>query len=134
VQLLRGTFRSGTRVSLRLEVPAAPIHIDLDRAVPCALLINELTTNAFKHAFPDERPGEIVIVLKPLDDGKVELSVADDGVGLPPDFDLDSVKSLGLQLVPLFVDQLGGELVMGNAPGAKFLLKFSTFVVEKERS
>lgn len=134
VQLLHGTFRSDTGVSLRLDAPDAPMHIDLDRAVPCALLINELTTNAFKHAFPDERQGEIVIALKPLSDGKVELSVADDGVGLPPDFELDTVKSLGLQLVPLFVDQLHGELVIGKGPGACFSLKFSTFVVGKEYS
>lgn len=125
VQLLRGAYRVAGRIGLRLELPDAPIHVDLERAVPCALLINELATNAFKHAFPGERSGEVVIALNPLEAGAVELSVVDDGIGLPAGFSLDSVTSLGLQLVPLFVDQLQGVLHIGPGPGTRFALRFT---------
>ncbi|MBL3278720.1 sensor histidine kinase, partial [Klebsiella pneumoniae] len=76
-----------------------PVYLDLERAVPCGLLVNELVTNAFKHAFPEPRQGDITVAVSSRD-GQVTLVVRDNGVGLPPDFDLATVKSLGLQLVP----------------------------------
>ena len=93
------------------------------RAIPCGLLVTELVTNAFKHAFPAGRTGEVRIELHAVDD-ELELVVADDGVGLPEGFDLANVKSLGLQLVPLLADQLGGRFTVGGGPGARFSLRF----------
>lgn len=123
-QLLRGTYRSGSdRVELRLDRPASPVYLDLERAVPCGLLVNELVTNAFKHAFPEPRHGDITVAVSSCD-GQVTLVVRDNGVGLPPDFDLATVKSLGLQLVPLLVDQLHGALQIEPDSGAHYRITF----------
>lgn len=126
VQLLIGSYRAGNqRVALRCQHPPEPLYLDLERAIPCGLVVNELVTNAFKHAFPDGRAGEIAIALETVEAAEIVLAVADNGVGLPKDFDLGEVKSLGLQLVPLLVDQLGGRLAIESAEGTRFLLRFS---------
>lgn len=127
VQSLRATHRAGLNgVSLRLQVPAEPVHLDLDRAIPCGLLVNELVTNSFKHAFPGDRRGEIRVGLRRVDDRGVQLEVGDDGVGLPEDFRLEEVKSLGLQLVPLFADQLRARLSIDGGQGTRIAVHFSS--------
>ncbi len=127
VQLLIGSFRAGNqRVALRCRHPPEPVYLDLERAIPCGLVVNELVTNAFKHAFPDGRSGKIAIELDTGEGEEIILAVADDGVGLPAGFDLDAVKSLGLQLVPLLVDQLGGRLAVEGDGGTRFLIHFSS--------
>lgn len=123
-QLLRSAYRSSAKhVDVRLERPEEPVYLDLERAIPCGLLVNELVVNAFKHAFPGQRPGEITIALA-HDADRVALIVRDDGMGLPADFALDSVKSLGLQLVPLLIDQLRGTLQIVSGGGAHFRIEF----------
>ncbi len=87
---------------VRLKLVAENIFIDLERAIPCGLLINELMTNSLKYAFPGERRGKITVVLQEKAD-EMTLRYHDDGVGLPPSFDLEKVQSLGLQLVRLLV-------------------------------
>jgi two-component sensor histidine kinase len=109
------------RVSIRLE--AAKVFLDLQRAVPCGLLVNELISNAFKHAFPDGRVGEIKVCLKPIG-GEMVLSVRDNGVGLPQGLNVSATRSLGLQLVKLLADQVGARLTVGSAPGTCFELRF----------
>lgn len=123
-QLLRGAYRSSASgVELQLERPERPVYLDLERAIPCGLVVNELVTNAFKHAFPGQRTGTITIALSSGSD-RLTLAVRDDGVGLPEGFDFDNVKSLGLQLVPLLVDQLHGTLQMVRDGGAHYLITF----------
>ncbi len=123
-QLLRGAYRSGSnRVELTLERPEQPVYLDLERAIPCGLMVNELVTNAFKHAFPDPRRGDIVITLS-CTDNDVVLGVRDSGVGLPQHFDFNAVKSLGLQLVPLLIDQLHGALRIVPGGGAHYRITF----------
>jgi two-component sensor histidine kinase len=123
-QVLRGAYRSSASgVELQLERPERPVYLDLERAIPCGLVVNELVTNAFKHAFPGQRTGTITIALSSGSD-RLTLAVRDDGVGLPEGFDFDNVKSLGLQLVPLLVDQLHGTLQMVRDGGAHYLITF----------
>lgn len=123
-QLLLNSYRQeSSHISLRRALPAAPQYLDLERAIPCGLVVNELVTNAFKHAFPAGQSGEIRIELQAIGD-ELELLVADNGNGLPADFDMDNIKSLGLQLVPLLVDQLGGRFTVEPGPGARFSLRF----------
>lgn len=86
-------------------------------------MVNELVTNAFKHAFPDQRCGNITIALS-SDNRRLTLAVSDDGVGLPVNFDFEAVKSLGLQLVPLLIDQLHGELQIVPGGGAHYRITF----------
>lgn len=123
-QLLSSAYRGGSNhVDVKLWRPHEPVHLDLERAIPCGLLVNELVVNAFKHAFPDQRAGENGISLSRNGDSLI-LVVSDNGIGLPADFDLDRVKSLGLQLVPLLVDQLHGALSIESGSGAHFRVEF----------
>lgn len=125
VQSIRASYRgSGNRIALRLALPAEEVQLDLERAIPCGLLLNELVTNAFKHAFPGERHGEIVIELNKDAAGRVCLSIADDGIGLPAEADLAQGSSLGLQLVQLFVEQLHGATEITRQPGTRILISF----------
>jgi len=133
VQSIRATYRADvSRIALRLDVPEDGIHLDLEQAIPCGLLVNELVTNAFKHAFPGERPGAITIEIDKDENGDIRLCVADDGIGLPPEAELDESPSLGLQLVPLFVEQLHGSLVIERTGGARFAVRFPGQSVRKE--
>ena len=114
-----------SRVTLQIDVSAADITMDLQRSVPCGLLINELVTNAIKHAFPDGRHGEIMVRTELIDSSLARIVVSDDGVGVPPDIEPGGVSaSLGFQLIPLFVDQLGGELRLIRENGSRFELYF----------
>jgi two-component sensor histidine kinase len=102
------------------------VHLNLQRAVPCGLLVNELVTNAIKHAFPDGREGRIDITLSASDDGHCLITVADDGVGLPPEVSPETSRSLGMQLIPLLSDQAGGQWQLFRDHGTRFELKIST--------
>lgn len=125
VQSIRTVYRAvGGRINLRLALPESSVYLDLERAIPCGLLVNELVTNSFKHAFPGERRGEVVIELNEDGDGQILFSVADDGIGLPAEKDLTQSSSLGLQLVPLFVDQLHGVLIIERGNGTRFGVRF----------
>jgi two-component sensor histidine kinase len=104
----------------------ASVSLELSQAVPCGLLINELVSNCLKHAFPDGRVGEVRVELQLIDGGPaVRLRVADDGVGLPADFKLGQLQSLGLQLVSDLVGQIQGRLAIGHGPGAVFEVVFA---------
>ena len=109
------------RITLNLDV--AETHLLLDQAIPCGLILNELLSNALKYAFPNERKGELHVSLKE-GDGKIQLMVKDDGVGLPKDFDIQNLDSLGLNLVEVLVEQLDGTLEMESNKGTKFLIIF----------
>ncbi|MCX6873725.1 MAG: response regulator [Verrucomicrobia bacterium] len=124
-QLFRSLVLNPRTIQLHFEL--APVHLKMDLAIPCALLVNELLTNAFKHAFPAGRSGELRVTLQPHADGHGwRLCVADNGVGLPPDLDLNDLTSLGLQLVTDLTRQLGGRLQLGAGPGAVFELEFAS--------
>jgi two-component sensor histidine kinase/CHASE1-domain containing sensor protein len=110
-------------IALRVEGADTPLRLELPRAIPCGLLVNELVTNAYKHAFPAARRGTITVGLA-LDGDTARLTVSDDGVGLAPDFDPVSARSLGFQLVPLLVDQLGATLRRIPASGTAFEVSF----------
>lgn len=133
VQSIRASYRAtGDRIALQLTLPENSVYLDLERAIPCGLLINELVTNAFKHAFPGERRGQIIIQLVEDSSGRIGLSVADDGIGLPSDAELAQSSSLGLQLVPLFVDQVHGQSSVERVGGTRFNMSFPIHRTGKE--
>lgn len=135
VQSIRATYRAaGDRIRLRLEAPPEGVQLDLERTIPCGLLVNELVTNSFKHAFPDRRHGEIVISVGESAEGRVQLSVGDDGIGLPPGRTPENSASLGLQLVGLFIEQLHAELTVGDAGGTTFHVVFPKRLPGREGS
>jgi len=120
----------GQRVGQRFESPATPVLLDLDRTIPCGMLVNELVSNAYKHAFVGGRCGEIVVAVNLDADDRIVLTVADDGVGLPPGAESAAGTSLGLQLVRLFVEQVHGTMEVARNGGTQVTVSIPmTFTV-----
>jgi PAS domain S-box-containing protein len=109
---------------VNLTIDAVEVLLPLNAAIPCGLVVNELISNALKHAFPQGRQGEISIRLAIEGDDTVILSVSDDGAGIPDHIDIAQADSLGLQLVSHLTDQLGGELSVHRRAPTRFLLRF----------
>ena len=99
------------------------INLNIETAVPCGLIISELISNSLKYAFPKGRMGEIHVSLKLMGE-KFCLTISDDGIGLPEDFDFDKTDSLGLKLVSSLTEQLDGELELDRNNGTKFNITF----------
>lgn len=124
--LCRDVERAGMQAdgAIVVEVRADPVTIGNDRAVPVALILNELLTNAIKYAYPEGR-GVIAVELRELSRGKALLAVRDGGVGLPADFDQRQRSSLGFRIVTGLVRQIHGELkILKDSPGAAFEITF----------
>lgn len=102
---------------IELSITAEDVRLDLDRAIPLGLIINELTTNALKYAFAGRDRGLIDIRLRREDDHALALEVRDDGVGMRDGLDAERPGSLGLKLVKALVQQLRGELTVSGSPG-----------------
>lgn len=107
-----------------LQHRLSPVELTLDQAIPCGLIVNELVSNAYKHAFPGERRGQIQVLLEITEDGRRRLEVIDDGIGMPPGLNWENGSSLGLRLVPGLARQLGGELQLHNGAGTRFSITF----------
>lgn len=114
-QLLNASGPLAARV--RLDFHVATVGLPLEPALPCGLIVNELVSNALKHGFPGERRGQIVIGLALTGEQTLVLSVHDDGVGVPSDFNPASLESLGMRLVSGLVSQLGGQLHIETPQG-----------------
>lgn len=111
------------RINLRTAI--ASVTLDLDQAIPCGLIINELVSNAIKYAFPADRTGTIWVALQADTAQQYQLSVRDNGIGLPANLDLAHTESLGLRLVHDLTLQLNGELTMTQTAGAIFTIVFT---------
>jgi two-component sensor histidine kinase len=123
VQELQSAYAMDARhVAVRLELE--PVLLGVDQAVPCGLLINELVTNALKHAFPEGRAGTLAVSLHQPGEGMVELAVADDGIGMADDFDWQHADSLGLRLVTSLTRQLQGEVELERKNGVRVTIRF----------
>jgi PAS domain S-box-containing protein len=109
---------------VRMETEFEELSLDINSAVPCGLILNELISNAFKHAFPEGRTGVIKIGLRRGPGGAVELRVADDGVGFPKGLDFRKAESFGLQIVNLLVDQLEATIEIDRTKGTAFTVTF----------
>lgn len=110
------------RVSVTLNAPGEMLN--LNTAVPLGLIINELVSNCLKHAFPENRSGEILVDLFGVDDGSYLLRVADNGIGFPEGLDITSTATLGLQLVNTLVEQLKGTIQLERGAGTTFIIQF----------
>ncbi len=105
------------------KVEADEIFVDIDTGISCGLILNELLSNALKHAFPHGAKGEIRVAARKTPQGLLRLSVSDNGVGLPTGFDLRTSQSLGLKLVETLSHQLNGEISILRRGGATFILE-----------
>ena len=109
---------------LRLEMDLEPVAFAVNTAVPCGLILNELVSNALKHAFKGRREGRVWVALRRGADGRVRLSVRDDGLGLPEGLDWRQADSLGLRLVEMLARQLNADIQATSGPGTEFQLSF----------
>jgi two-component sensor histidine kinase len=107
-----------------LEVHAEDIPLGVDAAISCGLIVNELVSNALKHAFPAHRKGQVAVTLRSTGT-QVVLEVTDDGVGFPADLDFRSPSTLGLKLVAIFTEQVGGAMDLTREGGTRFSLRFA---------
>jgi two-component sensor histidine kinase len=107
-----------------LTIKSSEVLLPINAAIPCGLVVNELISNALKHAFPGDRKGEITIDLQAESPTMVLLTVSDDGVGIPDAFDMEQTTTLGLQLVTMLTDQLGGTIKIHRAHPTRFALRF----------
>ncbi len=112
--------------SITLKIEADVVLLDIDTAIPCGLIVNELVSNALKHGFPDGRTGEIgVEIRQESTQGQYRLLVRDDGVGMAEDVDYRNTPSLGLQLVNSLCKQIGGNIDLCQEGGTQFVIRFS---------
>lgn len=123
--LARGVYSACTepgRIGLDLDIDS--IEVGIERAVPCALILNELLSNSFKHAFADGRAGRIRLSFHRSDPGWGELAVEDDGVGLPAGYLEGRPNSLGFRIVEILSHQVDGSVTQRDGPGTRIVLRF----------
>jgi two-component sensor histidine kinase len=99
-----------------IELSVQPVRLDMERAIPCGLILSELFSNALKYAFPDGRVGVIRVILRRVAAGGMELAVEDTGCGLPAGLDWETAPSLGMQVVRTLSRQLRAEVSVRNGP------------------
>jgi two-component sensor histidine kinase len=110
------------RIALSFHVN--DVRLPIEAAVPCGLIVNELTSNALKHAFPEGRTGQITVNFEHDRSDHAILSVSDDGVGIPESFDFDRSETLGVQLVHVLAGQLCGAVTVRRAAPTQFVVRF----------
>jgi PAS domain S-box-containing protein len=119
-----GAMEPGTRLTMDL----APVSLPVNMAVPCGLILNELFSNALKHAFGNGAGGEIAVSLSGGMQGPVRMVVRDNGSGLPEGFDWREARSLGLRLVHMLAGQLHAAVEVANNGGTEFAITFKGMV------
>ncbi len=122
---LMRSYTSGA-VPIRLRITSGDVWLNIDTAIPCGLIINELVSNSLKHAFPrPQETNEIEIEIQQTDAKQLTLTVRDNGIGFPKRLDFRNTESLGLELVCIFTEQLGGRIELDRSNGTAFTLTFS---------
>jgi two-component sensor histidine kinase len=114
---------------LMMNIDVDSIFLDLDHAIPCGLIINELITNSLKYGFDRDQEGEIAIKLIQVEH-LVHLIIRDNGRGIPDHIDFRNTESLGMQLVVSLVDQIDGEITLESSNGACYVIKFKPNLIE----
>ncbi|MDC0835586.1 PAS domain S-box protein [Geitlerinema sp. CS-897] len=117
-------FQDSDRGNIETEIEVDPVRLNLEIAIPCGLIANELVTNAFKYAFPNRSSGQISIRVKELSQQKIYLEIGDNGIGLPETLDWKNTESLGLRLVNLLAEQLEAIVEVDRENGTVFRLTF----------
>jgi two-component sensor histidine kinase len=109
--------------SAKLSLDIDKVLLDIDTAIPCGLIINELVTNSLKHAFPDGNNGRIFIEFH-MENNKYKLVVGDNGKGLPENLDIRNTETLGLKLITTLVNQIDGIIDLNRIGGTIFSITF----------
>ncbi|WP_455382258.1 sensor histidine kinase [Salinispira pacifica] len=126
-RLVRETVTNGPEPSIQVRSELAHLTLSIEKAIPCALLLNEALTNIAKYAFPSTWTGErsVLVRLEEDDPGRIRLTIVDSGVGLPSDYDPERTETLGHTIMKLLARQLGGELVIRSDCGTEVVLRFA---------
>jgi len=128
--LIKSYTTSPSRVTARID--PSDVFIDVDMAIPCGLVINELVTNSLKYAFPENGTGQITISIKEGGNQELELVVSDNGVGIPEGINPANTDTLGLKLVTdLVQNQLDGKIELDRTQGTTFRITFHQAKEEK---
>jgi two-component sensor histidine kinase len=110
------------------ELDALEIFLPVDQAIPCALVVNEILSNAYKHAFKGRKHGTIEISAV-QENGQIRITVRDDGIGIPDNFDISRTNSLGLKLIRTLVQsQLKGSLMFMSRNGTEVTMEFPVII------
>jgi PAS domain S-box-containing protein len=120
--LFRSYQVDATLIQLQMKLQASSMDINL--AIPCGLIVNELVSNSLKHAFPEEKAGEVAVEFKQCGDHKYILTIRDNGVGFPETLDFDRTETFGLQVVKTLVNQIDGTIQLARTGGTKFTIEF----------
>ncbi|CAG4992588.1 hypothetical protein DYBT9275_00992 [Dyadobacter sp. CECT 9275] len=123
VYYLDHSFNTARHILFSLDIEN--VELDLSQAVPIGLILNEAITNSLKYAFTDGREGEIRVVFKKTEEEKLVLCIADDGTGLPLDFDIDNIGTFGLKLIRGLTEDLDGTLTVQSEGGTTLLISFT---------
>jgi len=121
VQMILSCYPSSGNVLLNVD--CEPIHIDVEKAIPCGLIVNEIVTNSLKHAFAGKESGEIQVTARRID-GLIQIEVGDDGDGFPENADFEKKHGLGFKLIKSLIAQLEGHLRIENHSGTHFHFDF----------
>jgi len=122
--VIAGTYN---RRDIILTIEADEVVMDIETSIPLGLIINEILSNAYKHAFPDGRTGQIRIGFNMNSQtGFNTLVLQDDGIGMPDGVNIDQFKTMGLQIVQILCSQIEATLVVAGDPGASFTITFQT--------
>jgi PAS domain S-box-containing protein len=109
---------------IQCEIDSGEVFLPVDQAIPCALVVNEVLSNSYKHAFTGQKKGTITISAV-QENGRIKITVRDDGIGLPADFDISRTNSLGLKLIKTLVQhQLKGSLTLRSLNGTEVNMDF----------
>jgi two-component sensor histidine kinase len=108
-----------------MELEIGELQLPVDKAIPCGLILNELISNSLKHAFPPGRSGLLRVQVALMPDERLQMVVADDGVGLPADFSAETCTSVGMQVVCALVEQLDAQLQVLRNGGTQFIVTFA---------
>jgi len=123
VAYLKDSFDSGSKITYQLETER--VDLDVAQAVPLGLILNEAISNAIKYAFPNEKKGHINIALKNIKNDLFELTISDNGIGLPKDFNLENSQSLGMSLMSGLSQQVDGDFLYENNNGLSITVTFT---------
>ncbi len=110
---------------VKFVIDVEGVRLNLDNAIPCGLIINELISNSFKYAFPDKQLGEVSLSIK-KNQNVISLVYKDNGIGVPENINFGNTKTLGLQLINSLTKQLDGNIVLDRKNGTTFILNFPT--------
>ncbi|MDD1444322.1 ATP-binding protein, partial [Dolichospermum sp. ST_sed3] len=131
VEYLEGTYHSPSR-DIEITTDIADLYLNLDIAIPCGLIINELVSNSMKYAFPQNHNGRIKVSLQTDNKENLALTITDNGIGIPLNFKTLNPQSLGLELVKLMAKQLNGKMAIDGTSGTAISIIFPQPAISSE--